>query len=151
MLPSLSPSRTTLGLLIVITGVFFFFFILFELGAVVSAVGVYFVLTGIRTPSHRQISGQVNNVIYSSLRERGIERIKTGQLRTTEEKLISVLDALRDILGSQNEMPELGYDALFFHFRSEAEAASKLSEIKKKGLQGTLIQNKNEWQIKIDL
>ncbi len=146
----MSPSRTILGLLIVIMGAYFVF-ILLELGVVVIAIGAYFVFTGVRTPSHRQISGQVNQVIYNSLKERGIERIKTGQLRTTEERLISVLDSLRDILGSQNEMPELGYDALFFHFRSEADATAKLSEIRDRGLQGSLVQNKNEWQIKVDL
>ncbi|MCL4341191.1 MAG: hypothetical protein M1431_03740 [Candidatus Thermoplasmatota archaeon] len=147
----MSTPRTILGMLIVIMGVYFTLFILIELGIVVIAIGSYFLFTGVRTPSHRQISGQVNQVIYNSLKERGLERIKTGQLRTSEERLISVLDKLRDILGSQNDMPELGYDALFFHFRSETEAAGKLAEITERGLHGSLIQNKSEWQIKVDL
>ena len=139
-----------MGILIAILGFYFFFFVLDYLGGVVIAVGAYFMATGFRTPSHRQISGKVNQVIYSSLMERGTERIKTGQLRTTQERLVEVLDKLQDILGSQSDMPELGYDAIFFHCRSESEATTRLSQIEDKGLNGSLIQNKNDWQIKIE-
>jgi hypothetical protein len=82
--------------------------------------------------------------------ERGTERIKTGQLRTTQERFVEVLDKLQDILGSQSDMPELGYDAIFFHCRSESEATTRLNQIEDKGLNGSIIQNKNDWQIKID-
>lgn len=131
-------------------GVYFFFFVLIYLGIVVMAIGAYIAITGIRIPSHSQISGRVNQVIYTSLKERGLERIRSGQLHTSEERFLSVLDRLKDMLGSQGDLPEIGYDALFFHCRSENEANEKLRQINEVGLQCSIVQNKNDWQIKID-
>ncbi|MEM0157792.1 MAG: hypothetical protein QXN26_07040 [Thermoplasmataceae archaeon] len=146
----MNNNRTIMGILIAVLGFYFWFFVLVYLGGVVIAIGAYFIITGFRTPSHRQISGKVNQVIYDSLLERGSERIKTGQIKTTQERFVEVLDKLQDILGSQGDMPELGYDAIYFHCKSENEAASRLSQIADKGLKGSLTQNKSDWQIKVE-
>ena len=47
-------------------------------------------------------------------------------------------------------MPELGYDSLFIHCQSEAEADRNLSYIRSAGLNASVIQNKRDWQIRID-
>ena len=75
-----------MGILIAILGFYFFFFVLDYLGGVVIAVGAYFMATGFRTPSHRQISGKVNQVIYSSLMERGTDELSELMLLESDIK-----------------------------------------------------------------
>ena len=140
-----------LGMMIVLLGLYFLLFVFYALGAVVIVIGGYFVATGLRTPSHRQITGKVSQVIYASLRERGLERIKTGQLHATEQRFLSVLDKLQNLLALQSDLPEIGFDAIFFHCRTEKEANQRLVEISGLGLDCSLMQEKSDWQIKISL
>ena len=45
-------------------------------------------VTGIRTPSGRQISGKINNLVYANLRDRGIERIRRGTFHIGENDFL---------------------------------------------------------------
>jgi hypothetical protein len=122
----------------------------FIVGGVALVFGAFMSATGFTTPSGRQISGKINNLIYTNLRERGIDRIREGKMHVDEKSFVASLDRIRVILGNQAEMPELGFDSLFIHCQSEAEAEKNLSIIRSSGLSASVIQNKRDWQIKVE-
>ncbi|MEM0155795.1 MAG: hypothetical protein QW597_04240 [Thermoplasmataceae archaeon] len=142
--------RTALGIAALAIGVYAVLARSFIVGGVALIFGAFMSATGFTTPSGRQISGKINSLIYKSLRERGIDRIREGKMHVDERSFIESLDRIRAILGNQSEMPELGFDSLFIHCQSEAEAERNLSIIRSSGLTASVIQNKRDWQIKVE-
>ena len=142
--------RSVIGVLALALGIYLIIVNSLFIGTVALLFGGFMSVTGFTTPSGRQISGKINNLVYTSLRERGIERIRKGTFHVSEPDFLSSLEKIKDMFGKQAEMPELGYDSLFIHCQSEAEADRNLSYIRSAGLNASVIQNKRDWQIRID-
>lgn len=142
--------RSVLGVAALALGAYLVYIHSFIIGGAALVFGALLSVTGFTTPSSRQISGKINTLVYSNLRDRGIDRIRNGKMHVDEQSFLTSLDKIRGVLGKQSEMPELGFDSLFLHCQSEAEAENNLSIIRSSGLEASVIQNKRDWQIKVE-
>lgn len=142
--------RSIVGVLALALGIYLIIINSLFIGAVALLFGGFMSVTGFTTPSGRQISGKINSLVYTNLRERGIDRIRKGTFHVSEDVFIASIDKIKDLFGKQAEMPEIGYDSLFLHCQSEAEAQKTLSSIASAGLNASVIQNKRDWQIKVE-
>lgn len=115
------------------------------------AIGLAIGLYSLFIPSERQISKKVQIGMVSGLLELGEHKIREGTVKVDYEVFKSAVEKLAPIIGRLSSMPELGFDSIYLHFYQEHDAEKALGEINALGIEASIIQNKNNWSVKIPL
>lgn len=115
------------------------------------AIGVAIASYSLFIPSERQISKKVQAGIVGGFLELGRHKIMDGKVKVDYEVFRSVVEKLAPIMAGLSSMPELGFDSIYLHFSQEHDAESALSEIHALSIEASIVQNKNNWSVKIPL
>lgn len=102
-------------------------------------------------PSERQISRKLQKGISSGLLELGEKKMRNGSFHADPDKFRNVVEKLTPILSGLSSMPEIGFDSIYIHFLKESEAEATMEDLSKMSLSASIIQNKSDWAVKIDL
>lgn len=102
-------------------------------------------------PSERQISKKVRKGMVGGFLELGKHKIGDETVKIDYEKFKSVVEQLTPVIAKLSVMPELGFDSIYLHYSQEHDAEAALDEIRGLSLDGSIVQNKGDWAVKIDL
>lgn len=147
-----------MNVLILLIGVAFLalgvytYFVSILLSSIVSfAVGAGFVGYSLIIPSERQISHRIQKGRVSGLMGLGEKKFQNGTFHGDFDKFKDAVEKLSPMIAAFSSMPEIGYDGIYIYFQTEHEADAALERIQKMNLTASVVQNKSEWAVKIDL
>ena len=114
-------------------------------------VGAGFTGYALIIPSERQISQKIRRGMVTGLLELGEKKIKNGTFRVDFETFKDAVEKLSPMMADLSSMPEIGFDGIYIRFQTEYEADQAMEKIRKMPLNASVVQNKSEWAVKIDL
>lgn len=105
----------------------------------------------ISIPSEKQISRKVQKGIVGGFLELGKKKIDKGTVKIDYKNFQEIVEKLTPVLSGLSTMPELGFDSIYLHYASENEAESALKAIVQLSLGASVVQDKSEWAVKVDI
>jgi len=93
----------------------------------------------------------VAKLTYDGIVETGIERINTGRFHVNRDDFISTVSKIRDIISTQDFVPDFGIDSIYLHYANEKEANEASSRITALGIQCMVVQEKTGWKVKVEI
>ncbi|MGP6220679.1 hypothetical protein [Caldiplasma sukawensis] len=148
----MKPLELTGGIVLIIVSILIYIrnisLILFLISLI---IGIYLTFEGIRIQTQSQLHRKVGNVIYKGLEEKGIEKIKKGELKVSEEEFMDDLSRLRSYILKQSNVPIIGFNSIYLNYGSESEAEKDAESIRNLGFECQVVNDKNNFSIKIEL
>ena len=145
----MTPFRMIAGLIIIIVGA-----ILFGLNHTYSLitliVGVVVVASSF-AGSQGHIKRRVSRITSEGIVEAGLQRIKAGKMRISEDTFREAMGKIMDIIANQSVMPEFGLDSVYLSYAKSSEAESVSSIISSRGIRNDVIQEKGSWKVRLIL
>ncbi len=138
-----------LGLIVLVVSIFAFLLNVIFLGVPLFIVFLVFMFLFYRTSTAR-VNKKVSNITYDGIIHTGISKIKRGTFYINQDKFISTMEKISDIVSSQGNMPEFGIDALYLNFNTQARAESVAKAINERGVKASPLQERSTWKVKID-
>ncbi len=128
----------------------------FYVGARISSVFAIVIGAGLSgysllIPSEKQISRKVQKGIVGGFLELGKKKIDNGTVKMDLASFEFVVQKITPVISELSTMPELGFDSIYLHYQTEAEAEAALGRIKEESVSASVVQNKSEWAVKVEI
>ena len=94
---------------------------------------------------------KIRKTAYDGIVENGIQRIEKGTFHADREVFTKKMELVKDILADQELMPKFGLDAVYLEYTSENKARKVAEIINSRGLQTDIIQDRMNWEIKLEM
>lgn len=115
------------------------------------AIGIILSVYSLMIPSEKQIKRSLQKGVVSGFLDLGKKKIENGTVKVDYDKFKEVVETLKPIISDLPTMPELGYDSIYLHYPGEGDAENALENIQKLSLEASLVPDKSEWAVKIDI
>lgn len=147
----MNSTLTIVGLVFLALGGFALY-----LGARISSafalgIGVFLSAYSAMIPSERQISRKLQKGVVGGLLELGKKKIENGAVKIDYESFREIVEKLTPVISELPIMPEIGFDSIYLHYPGEWEAKNALERIEKMALEASLVPDKSEWTVKVDI
>jgi len=147
----LSPWRLVSGTILALGGVWLFILGFLYYSVLPWILAAYFLYTGATSANYNPRSRRVAKLTYDGIVETGIERINTGRFHVNRDDFISTVSKIRDIISTQDFVPDFGIDSIYLHYANEKEANEASSRITALGIQCMVVQEKTGWKVKVEI
>jgi len=94
---------------------------------------------------------KIRKTAYDGIVENGIQRIEKGTFHADREVFTKKMELVKDILADQELMPKFGLDAVYLEYTSENKARKVAEIINGRGLKTDIIQDRMNWEIKLEM
>ncbi|MHB1812177.1 MAG: hypothetical protein ACYCPR_07165 [Thermoplasmataceae archaeon] len=94
---------------------------------------------------------KIRKTAYEGIVQNGLQRIEKGTFHADREIFTKRMEIVKDILADQELMPKFGLDAVYFEYTSEEKARKVAEIINSRGLQTDIIQDRMNWEIKLEM
>ena len=128
----------------------------FYVGASISSIFAIVIGAGLSgysllIPSEKQISKKVQKGIVGGFMELGKKKIDNGTVKVDLESFETIVEKITPVISGLSTMPELGFDSIYLHFQTEAEAEAALERIREESVTASVVQTKSEWAVKVEI
>jgi hypothetical protein len=94
---------------------------------------------------------KIRKTAYDGIVQNGIQRIEKGTFHADRDTFVKRMEAVQDILADQQLMPKFGLDAVYLEYTSEEKARKVAEIINSRGLKTDIIQDRMNWEIKLEM
>ncbi|WP_393971190.1 hypothetical protein OXIME_001448 [Oxyplasma meridianum] len=94
---------------------------------------------------------RIRKTAYDGIVQNGILRIEKGSFHADKDTFIKRMEKIQDILADQELMPKFGLDAIYLEYTSEEKARKIAEMINSRGLKTDIIQDRMNWEIKLEI
>ncbi len=139
------------GLAFLALGVFAFY-----VGARISSVFAIVIGAGLSgysllIPSERQISKKVQKGMVGGFLEMGRKKIDNGTVKIRLENFEQIVEKITPVISELSTMPELGFDSIYLHYATEAQAEVALERIKNEAVEASVVQSRGDWAVRVEI
>ncbi len=115
------------------------------------AVGIFISAYSAMIPSEKQIKKKLQKGVVGGFLDLGKKKIEKGTAKIDYESFKEIVEKLTPIISDLPTMPEIGFDSIYLHYPGEADAEDALEQIQRLSLEASLVPDKSEWAVKIDV
>jgi flagellar biosynthesis component FlhA len=94
---------------------------------------------------------KIRKTAYDGIVQNGLQRIEKGTFHADRDVFVKRMEAVQDILAEQQLMPKFGLDAVYLEYTSEEKARKVAEIINNRGLKTDIIQDRMNWEIKLEM
>lgn len=147
----MSRSFLLVGLAFIILGLIALLLNSLLSGIIALVIGIGLASYSSLIPSERQISNRVQKGMSSALLDLAQKKINNGSLHADMGKFREIVNKLEPVLPKISAMPEIGFDSVYIHFSKESEAEAMVSRLNGLNLSVSIVQNKTDWAVKVEI
>ena len=123
----------------------------FIFGVIILVGSVLSFSSGFRVYFTKNRITRIRKTAYDGIVQNGIQRIEKGSFHADRDVFVKRMEAVQDILADQELMPKFGLDAVYLEYTSEEKARKVAEIINSRGLKTDIIQDRMNWEIKLEM
>ena len=137
------------GILFLLAAIFSYIFDQVIITIIAIIIAGYFIYQSLRT-SPTRVNRKISDITYNGIMDIAKTKYNNGTFHVNLDKFSEIVSKLKDIIVNSGKMPEFGIDSIFLVYFTQSSAENAYKEITKRGVKAHIMQEKNNWYVKIE-